>query len=156
MKPFFSVLVPVYNVDQYLEQCLKSLLNQTFKNLQIICINDGSTDNSLTILNNYSDKDPRIEILNQNNKGYGYSLNRGMQLVKANYISIVEPDDFIAAETYESFYNDTQEYPQADIIKYAYWNFHNDSAEKKIEPSMALISSIYMVRYLQHRILKRK
>ena len=135
MKPFFSVLVPVYNVDQYLEQCLKSLLNQTFKNLQIICINDGSTDNSLTILNNYSDKDPRIEILNQNNKGYGYSLNRGMQLVKANYISIVEPDDFIAAETYESFYNDTQEYPQADIIKYAYWNFHNDSAEKKIEPS---------------------
>lgn len=135
MNPIFSVLIPVYNVDQYLEQCLDSLLNQTFKNIQIICINDGSTDNSFDILNKYLNKDSRIEILNQNNRGYGFSLNRGMQSAKADYISIVEPDDFLAPDTYESFYRDTQDYPQADIIKYAYWNFHKDFEDERIEPS---------------------
>lgn len=135
MNPTFSVLVPIYNVDQYLEQCLDSLISQTLKNIQIICINDGSTDDSLSILNSYSNKDPRIEILNQTNKGYGFSLNRGMQYAKANYISIVEPDDFLALNTYESFYKDTQDYPQADIIKYAYWTFYKDFVAENIEPS---------------------
>lgn len=137
MNPIFSVLVPVYNVGQYLEQCLNSLLNQTLKNIQIICINDGSTDDSSAILNTYLNKDSRIEIINQNNNGYGFSLNRGMQYVKANYISIVEPDDFLAPNTYESFYKDIQDYPQADIIKYAYWNFHEDYTKEKIEPSIS-------------------
>ncbi|MBD5513726.1 MAG: glycosyltransferase [Lachnospiraceae bacterium] len=135
MVPFFSILIPVYNVEQYLEQCLDSLLNQTLENIQIICINDGSRDSCSSILSKYSHRDSRITVLNQKNSGYGFSLNRGLQHVQANYISIVEPDDFLAANAYELFYKDTQDFPQADIIKYAYWNFYENDTSKKTEPS---------------------
>lgn len=135
MKPFFSIIIPVYNVGQYLEQCLESLVNQSFKNIQIICINDGSTDNSSDILNAYSYMDSRIRVLNQSNRGYGFSINRGMQYVEADYVSIIEPDDYLNLDTYDSFYSEILAFPQADIIKYAYWNFHEDISGKKTEPS---------------------
>lgn len=135
MKPIFSILLPIYNVGEYLEQCLDSLLNQSFKDIQIICINDGSTDNSSDIINEYSYKDPRITILSHSNRGYGFSLNQGMQYVKADYVSIIEPDDFLDIDTYDSFYRETLAFPQADIIKYAYWNFYEDTSGRKIKPS---------------------
>ena len=69
-----SVLVPVYNVENYLEQCLKSIVNQTLKDIEIICINDGSTDNSLNILKEYSKLDSRIKLIDKENTGYGDSM----------------------------------------------------------------------------------
>ncbi|MEY8389961.1 glycosyltransferase family 2 protein [Lachnospiraceae bacterium 45-W7] len=135
MTPFFSVLIPIYNVEEYLKQCLDSLINQTLENIQIICINDGSTDNCPSILEEYSYRDSRITVLNHENSGYGFSLNRGLQYAQADYISIIEPDDFLESNAYESFYKDTQNFPQTDIIKYAYWNFHETNAEKIITPS---------------------
>lgn len=135
MVPSFSVLVPIYNVGQYLKQCLDSLINQTLENIQIICINDGSTDNCSSILEEYSKSDPRINVLNQENSGYGFSLNRGLQYVQADYISIIEPDDFLETNAYELFYKDIQDYPEADIVKYAYWNFYENSMGKAITPS---------------------
>lgn len=135
MKPFFSVLVPIYNVELYLMQCLDSIVNQTFKNIQIICINDGSIDSCSLILNKYSQKDSRICVVNQENKGYGAALNNGMQYVQADYITIVEPDDFLSLDTYDSFYTEIKKYPEADIIKYAYWNYNIQSGEERISPS---------------------
>lgn len=135
MKPFFSILVPIYNVEMYLEQCLDSLVNQTFKNIQIICINDGSLDGCSLIINNYSQKDSRICLINQKNKGYGAALNNGMQYVQADYVSIVEPDDFLSLDTYDSYYKEIRKCPQVDIIKYAYWNYNIQSEEKRVSSS---------------------
>lgn len=137
MKPFFSVLVPIYNVESYLTQCLDSIVNQPFKNIQIICINDGSLDSCSLILNKYSQNDSRICIVNQKNKGYGAALNNGMQYVQADYVTIVEPDDFLSLGIYESFYTEINKYPEADIIKYAYWNYNIQSGEERISPSIS-------------------
>lgn len=135
MKPFFSVLVPIYNVEKYLMCCLDSLINQTLHNIQIICINDGSSDNSLNILKMFAQRDDRIHVIHQENKGYGAALNKGFQYIQADYTVIVEPDDFLAKNAFELFFNEIQSYPYADIIKHAYWNFLETHGERQITPS---------------------
>ena len=71
----FSVIIPVYNVEEYLEECLESIVNQSFKDFEVICVNDGSTDNSLEILQKYAEKDKRFKVLNQENQGQGVARN---------------------------------------------------------------------------------
>ena len=73
-----SVVVPVYNVEKYLTECLDSIINQTLEDIEIICVNDGSTDSSLEILNNYAQKDKRIIVINKANSGYGNTMNIGI------------------------------------------------------------------------------
>ena len=100
-----TVIIPVYNVENYLKECLDSIINQTLKDIEIICINDGSTDKSLNILETYAKKDKRIKIINQNNHGSGYCRNIGIKEAKGKYISFVDSDDFIPEETLELAYN---------------------------------------------------
>ncbi len=100
-KPTVSVIIPVYNVEQYLSKCLDSVINQTFKNIEIICINDGSTDNSLKILNEYAMADKRIIVINQENSGVYAARNKGLQIANGKYISFVDSDDWIEPECYE-------------------------------------------------------
>lgn len=88
-----SIVVPIYNVEKYLRQCLDSIVNQTLKNIEIICVNDGSTDNSLKIIQEFADKDSRIKIINKENTGYGNSMNIGFDAAIGEYIGIVESDD---------------------------------------------------------------
>ena len=135
MKPFFSILVPIYNVEPYLIKCLDSLIHQTFANIQIICINDGSSDGCPQILEKYSENDSRIQVINQENCGYGAALNKGLSYVEADYVSIIEPDDYLEIDAYESFWIDIQKYPEVDIIKYAYWQFKEINGIERIEPS---------------------
>ncbi len=99
-----SVIVPVYNVEEYLEQCLESLLNQTLKDIEIICINDGSTDNSLDILNQYVKKDSRIKVINKQNEGQGIARNLGIDIAQGEFIGFVDPDDWVELEMYEKMY----------------------------------------------------
>jgi len=96
-----SVIIPVYNVEPYLEQCLDSVINQTYKNLEIICINDGSTDNSLKILEKYQKKDSRIKLINQKNKGLSGARNAGLDVAKGEYIAFVDSDDYLELNAYE-------------------------------------------------------
>ena len=103
--PKISILVPIYNVEKYLRECLDSILNQTLKDIEIICINDGSTDSSLEILNEYSSKDSRVKIINKANSGYGASMNKGLEAASGEYIGIVESDDFIKTTMFEDLYN---------------------------------------------------
>lgn len=100
-----SVVVPVYNVETYLEECLNSIINQTFSDIEIICINDGSTDSSLDILNDYSKKDDRIKIINQENKGLGATRNKGIDLAKGKYIFFIDSDDYIELNTFFELHN---------------------------------------------------
>lgn len=94
ISPKVSIIIPVYNVEKYLEQCLDSIINQNLKNIEIICINDGSTDNSLKILKKYAKKDNRIIILSQTNLGAGAARNRGLAVAKGEYLSFLDADDF--------------------------------------------------------------
>ena len=92
--PKVSVLVPVYNVARYLSQCLDALFAQTLGDIEIIAINDGSTDVSLAILQDYAGRDRMMRIIDKRNTGYGDSLNQALAVAKGEYVGIVEPDDF--------------------------------------------------------------
>ena len=81
MKCKISIIIPIYNVEKYLRQCLDSIINQTLEEIEIICVNDGSTDNSLQILEEYAQKDKRIKIINKKNAGLGAARNTGMEYV---------------------------------------------------------------------------
>ncbi len=94
--PKVSVIIPVYNVEQYLKRCLDSVVGQTLEDIEIICVNDGSTDGSLKILKEYAAKDNRIKVINQENKGAGEARNRGIELAAGEFITFVDSDDYIA------------------------------------------------------------
>ena len=100
-QPLVSVLVPICNVEKYLDECLSSLQNQTLKDIEIICINDGSTDSSLDIINEFASEDPRFVVIDKSNSGYGDSMNRGLESARGKYISILESDDFLDADALE-------------------------------------------------------
>lgn len=112
-----SVILPVYNTGNYLDQCLNSLLEQTLKDIEIICINDGSTDNSLEILMNYQIKDRRIKIVNQENKGAGFARNIGINIAKGEYLSFLDSDDYFEKDMLKQAYNRAEE-KKADICIY--------------------------------------
>lgn len=105
-----SVVVPVYNVEKYLEQCLNSIINQTFKDIEIICINDGSTDGSLEILREYEQKDSRIRLINKENEGISAVRNQGMELAQGEYISFIDSDDWIEENYLEALYTAAKKY----------------------------------------------
>lgn len=100
-----SIIVPVYNVEKYLQRCLDSLINQTYKNIEIIAINDGSTDNSLKILRKYETIDSRIKIINKDNEGLSQSRNIGINLATGEYITFVDSDDWIELNFLETMLN---------------------------------------------------
>jgi glycosyltransferase involved in cell wall biosynthesis len=96
--PDISVVIPVYNTQEYLEQCLFSIQNQTLQNIEIICVDDGSTDNSLQIIERHQNKDERIRIITKKNTGYGNTMNIGIQVSRGKYIAFVESDDWIRSD----------------------------------------------------------
>lgn len=119
-----SVVVPVYNVEKYLKECIDSIINQTLEDIEIICVNDGSTDSSLDILNDYAKKDSRIIVINKSNSGYGHTMNMGLNAATGEYIGIIESDDFADKNMFEDLYKLAKEY-DADIVKgdwYNYWS----------------------------------
>jgi len=117
-----SVIIPVYNVEKYLRQCLDSVVNQTLQDIEIICVNDGSTDSSLQILEEYAQNDSRIKIINKSNSGYGASMNVGLDNATGEYIGIVEPDDFIGLDMYENLYKLASN-NNLDFVKGSFYNY---------------------------------
>ncbi len=100
-----SVIMPVYNVEEYLNECLDSVTQQTLKDIEIICIDDGSTDNSLKILNEYAQKDPRIKIITKKNEGQAIARNIGIKEAQGEYVAFVDSDDFIEPDMFEKLYS---------------------------------------------------
>jgi glycosyltransferase involved in cell wall biosynthesis len=121
-----SVVVPVYNVAAYLPECLDSLTGQTLREIEIICVNDGSTDNSLEILREYEKKDARVHIIDKPNSGYGQTMNMGMDAARGEYLSIVESDDFILADMLETLYRTAQE-NKLDFVKADFYRFYRQN-----------------------------
>ena len=123
-----SIVVPVYNSEKYLDDCINSLLNQTYDNIEILFINDGSSDNSLNILNKFK-SNGRIKIINQKNSGAFIARKVGILNAKGKYIMFVDSDDYISNNTVEVLVNYIKEY-NPDIVKFKFLTFPNES--KKI------------------------
>lgn len=100
-KDKITVIIPVYNVENYLERCLKSILYNTYTNLEIICVNDGSTDNSKKILEDYSKRDKRVVVINKKNAGVSSARNAGIKIATGEYIAFVDSDDWIHEKYFE-------------------------------------------------------
>lgn len=114
MKPKISVIVPVYNVEKYLDKCIKSILNQTYTNLEIILVNDGSTDNCGGICDYYAEIDKRIKVIHQKNCGLSNARNTGLSVAQGEYIGFVDSDDWIEPIMYETLLNLSERY-RADV-----------------------------------------
>lgn len=114
----FSIIVPVYNVEKYLVKCLDSLINQTYTNIEIICINDGSTDNSLKILNEYARVDSRVIVINQENQGVSIARNKGLDTATGDYVFFIDADDWINLNTCEIINKKILQYKNPDVIQY--------------------------------------
>ena len=153
-----SVILPVYNVDQYLKECLDSIVNQTLKDIEIICINDGSTDSSLAILNEYAKKDNRFIVLSQENQGQGVARNNGVGIAKGKYIQFIDPDDWIELNMLETLYNFAEDH-NSQVVKFNYTEYNDYSGKYKQQEFVKQIQEEYNydlneTPYYTWRILK--
>ena len=125
--PAVSVIVPVYNVERYVEQCVKSLCAQTLESIEIILVNDGSKDGSLAILREAEARDSRVRVIDKPNGGYGAAVNRGLAEVRGEYVAIAEPDDFVDPHMYEDLYEAAhlKGGATADVVKGSYWDYYD-------------------------------
>ena len=121
-NPKISVIIPVYNVEKFLRECLDSVVNQTMRDIEIICVNDGSTDGSLDILKEYAKKDDRIIVINQTNGFVESARNNGLKIAKGEYIQFVDSDDYLELNACETAYNYALQY-KADVVVFGYKNF---------------------------------
>ena len=137
--PKISILVPCCNVEKYLRQCLDSIVSQTLRDMEIIVINDGSTDGTLDIIKEYAARDARIRVLDKENEGYGKSMNRGLDMARGEYIGIVESDDWVDSDMFEQLVALADQY-QVDVVKsdfYCYTTTDGEKNEKAYSFSMA-------------------
>lgn len=132
-----SVIVPVYNVEKYLRDCLDSIRAQTLKDIEIICVDDGSSDSSGEILDEYAQKDARFRIIHKQNEGYGKAMNVGIKEATAPYVGIVESDDMILPHMYASLL-ELMDRTVADVLKADFYEFYEAENGKLIEKYVSL------------------
>ena len=114
-----SVIIPIYNVEKYLPECLDSLLAQTYPHWQAICVNDGSKDNSLQILQQYAAKDKRFSIINQANQGLSMARNNGLKQAEGEYVYFLDSDDSLHPQCLEAAYSCAEKY-QAEMVCFGF------------------------------------
>jgi len=121
-----SVIIPVYNDEDYVEEALDGILNQTLKDIEVICVNDGSTDDSLRILEEIAERDDRVSVFSQENKGGGAARNYGMKFAKGKYLYFMDADDIIKENTLERTYNVAEE-KSLDFLIFKAINYDEDT-----------------------------
>lgn len=131
--PKLSILVPLLNSRTYISECMDSITTQTLKNIEIICIDAGSTDGTLEVLEAYAAKDSRITIIHSDIKSYGYQMNLGIAAAKGSYIGIVESDDYVSIDMYEKLYSFAKD-TDADFVKGGHTSFFGLDDEKVLAP----------------------
>lgn len=129
-KPKVSIVVPIYNVEKYLKECLDSILAQTLKDIEIIAIDDGSPDKCGEIIDEYAKKDKRLKAIHQRNSGYSATVNKGIQIAKGEYIGIIESDDWIEPNMYETLYENAQK-NHTDVTKGGFWKYNSTLPKNK-------------------------
>lgn len=117
-----TVIIPIYNLSKYLRNCLESVINQTYKDLEIICINDGSTDDSISILKEYEEKDDRIIIIDKENEGVSAARNEGIEKSNGEYLFCIDGDDYIDEDFFEKFYYNAKKNDSDLVVLSSFWN----------------------------------
>ena len=130
-KPLVSVILPVYNVEVYLEECLESLKKQSYKEIEIIAINDGSTDKSLLILELFKKKYDKLKIINQRNKGLSEARNTGLNFINGKYLYFLDSDDYIESDMFENLVRSSERY-NADIVRFCSKSFADNNYNNQI------------------------
>lgn len=131
MNDKISIIVPVYNAEKYLRKCLDSLINQTYENIEIICVNDESPDDSLTILQEYAERDSRIKVINQQNAGASEARNTGLRFVTGDYVMFLDSDDWIDVDTCSVAMENMKKY-NVDVVMWSYVREYAEKSVKKI------------------------
>lgn len=117
-----SILMPACNVEKFIDECIQSVISQTLRDIEIICINDGSKDETGRILDRYAREDSRIRVIHKPNSGYGHSMNVALDMAEGEYVGIVETDDYASEDMFESLYNLAKE-NDADVVKSNYFRY---------------------------------
>lgn len=152
MNPKISIIVPIYNVADYMERCISSLVSQTIKDIQIIAVNDGSTDSSLEIIQEFALKDKRIQVIDKENGGVSSARNIGLQHASGEFIGFVDPDDWVDEGMYAEMYNTAQQ-DNADIVMCSYIREFGTHSKEKEFPLPAKIK--YTNDEVQEKIMRR-
>ena len=124
--PLFSIIIPVYNVEKYLNKCVDSVLNQTFTDFEVILVDDGSTDNCPAICDSYAEKDKRVKVIHKPNGGLINARKSGLEIADGNYIGFVDSDDWIEPEMYELFANMIKKYSPDMVLSDFYFDNGNE------------------------------
>lgn len=151
-----SFIVPIYNVEKYLKQCLDSLINQTYQNIEIIAVNDGSTDASSQILVEYASMDERIRILNQKNQGLSMARNIGLENVTGEYVLFVDSDDYVSLDMAQKVAETVAHHPQLDIITFSRTMFYSDTIKIVDDLYLSLENYISGDEFLKIAMEKQK
>ena len=151
--PKISVIVPVYNVEKYLKKCLDTIISQTFSDIEIICVNDGATDNSRKILEEYKNKDSRIVIVDKKNGGLSSARNAGMKVAKGEFISFIDSDDWIDETMLEKLYNSMTTL-KTDITICAVHQF--DESKQEIDDSCEYFTLGYFDESFDNKVFSYK
>ena len=153
MQQIISVIVPIYNAEIYLARCIESLIHQTYPSLQIILVNDGSTDNSLSIAKQYAAQDRRVEVYSQTNKGQSAARNNGLTHAIGEYISFVDADDYIDTSFYQTL---IQQIGENDCVQIGYRRIDNQGivSVEKVPKHFYQFTSPCM-RLYRHEVFKQ-
>lgn len=136
-----SIISPVYNVESYLDRCVQSILSQSYRDIELILIDDGSTDSSAGICDEWAAKDSRVVVVHQTNAGVSAARNTGLKIAQGDYLTFVDPDDFLAPDTYFVNMAYLQSHQEVDMLQYPYCNYINDEeALDYHRPAPALLS----------------
>lgn len=130
--PKVSIIVPVYNVEKFFDRCMQSLCNQSLQDIEIILVDDGSTDNCPQMCDDYAQKDNRIKVIHKPNAGLGYARNSGLEIATGEYIAFVDSDDFVDTDMYSVLYYTAHE-KQLDILFCGYYSYKNGEIIKTIK-----------------------
>ena len=125
-KPLLSIITPVYNVEAYLDRCVQSVLSQSYREIELILIDDGSTDGSASLCDEWEAKDSRVVVVHQANAGVSAARNAGLKIAQGDYLTFVDPDDFLAPDTYFVNMAYLQSHQEVDMPQYPYCNYIND------------------------------
>ncbi len=126
-NPLISVIIPAYNIEKYIGECLDSVINQSYKNLEILVVNDGSKDNTAQVIEEYVIRDNRIKHLLKENSGVSDTRNYGLDRAKGDLISFVDGDDFIDPDMYECLVSEFEKNPDVDIVKFGFTTFDSNN-----------------------------
>lgn len=167
MNPKISIIVPIYNVERYLSRCVHSIINQTYKNLEIILVDDGSPDNCPQLCDEYAKKDDRIKVIHKKNGGLSDARNAGMTVASGEFISFIDSDDYVSLDFIETLYNtiisEDSEIAECDVIKFYDDSSFDDYADdlkitnyNTIDGLSALISENPFHQHVWNKLYKSK